>query len=129
MVLKYLIRDLFKFKTRACLPATNIVTRLKELGIFHYRGKRGGRNTNKKIPTLNNRKPQPRKTADCKERLTPTNIIEVPRLWYSFPSLFLSNVTSLTNKLDELITTVQELNVDVTAITETWQVSPEIMHY
>ena len=51
---------------------------------------------------------------------------EVPRVWYSLPSLLLSNVTSLTNKMDELIVTVSSTGADIVAVTEAWQIVPEV---
>lgn len=41
------------------------------------------------------------------------------------PSVLLSNVTSLNNKLDEVKTTVKSVNPDIVAISEAWQVIPE----
>ena len=51
---------------------------------------------------------------------------EVPRVWYSLPSLLLSNVTSLANKMDELIVSVRSNCADIVAITEAWQITPEV---
>lgn len=51
---------------------------------------------------------------------------EVPRVWYSLPSFLLSNVTSLTNKMDELIVSVRSNCADIVAITEAWQIVPEV---
>ena len=52
--------------------------------------------------------------------------VEVPRVWYSLPSLLLSNVTSLSNKMDELIVSVRSTCADIVAITEAWQIVPEV---
>ena len=52
--------------------------------------------------------------------------VEVPRVWYSLPSLLLSNVTSLSNKMDELIVSVSSTCADIVAITEAWQIVPEV---
>ena len=56
----------------------------------------------------------------------PRNISEVPRVWYNLPSLLLSNVTSLTNKMEEVTEAVRTTNCDVMAITEAWQIVPEV---
>lgn len=47
-------------------------------------------------------------------------------MWYSLPSFLLSNVTSLANKVDELTVTVREESADIVAITEAWQIVPEL---
>ncbi len=52
--------------------------------------------------------------------------IEVPRMWYSLPSLLLFNATSLANKMDELIVTVSSTCADIVAVTEAWQIVPEV---
>lgn len=98
------------------------MTQLKELSLLRYRGCRGGKKSAKKISVIN--------TGRRKSRKTPNNCnykhLEVARKWYDLPSLLLSNVTSLNNKLDEFIVTVDECNCDVAAITECWQITPEI---
>lgn len=38
----------------------------------------------------------------------------------------MSNVISLGNKLDEVITTVKTINLDMVAITEQWQAASEL---
>ena len=68
-------------------------------------------------------------TSDRKERIMEAKEykhFEVPRLWYSLPSLLMSNVTSLANKMDELIASVRTHCPDIVAITETWQIVPEV---
>ena len=73
------------------------------------------------IPIIHNKKkvtkPKPVK---------PYKHFEISRVWYNLPSVLLSNVTSLNNKLDEVITTVNLVNPDIVAITEAWQVVPEM---
>ena len=51
---------------------------------------------------------------------------EVSRTWYSLPSLLLSNVTSLAKKVDEVIVTVRSTCADVLAITEAWEIVPDM---
>ncbi len=52
--------------------------------------------------------------------------IEVLHVWYSLPSLLLFNATSLPNKMDELIVTVSSTCADIVAVTEAWQIVPEV---
>lgn len=40
------------------------------------------------------------------------------RQWYDLPTLLLTNVTSLNNKLKEVITTVRSTKADVVAVTD-----------
>ena len=103
------------------LPPSQVLARLKEAGVLHYRGRRAGRNNQRNIPTVKvkRRGKSPVHTKEYK-------VIEVPRQWYDLPSFMLSNVTSLCNKVDELSVTVKSLNVSVAAITETWQIVPEV---
>ena len=49
------------------------------------------------------------------------NYVEVSRVWYSLPSFLLSNVTSFTNNMDELIVTVETTRLDIVTITKAWQ--------
>ncbi len=51
---------------------------------------------------------------------------EVPRTWYSLPSLLLFNATSLANKMDEVIVTVRSTCANIVAVTEAWQIVPEV---
>lgn len=112
---------LLRHLRRGCgYPAANTIQRLKELKLFRNRSKRQGRSVAKRIP-IAVRKKIPQKTITVK----PYKHKEVPRLWYQLPSLFLSNVTSLSNKFDEVSVIVETTNVDIVAITEAWQIAPE----
>ncbi len=53
---------------------------------------------------------------------------ELPRQWYDLPTLLLSSVASLSNKLDEVITTFKSTSADVVAVTEAWQIVPELFN-
>lgn len=50
---------------------------------------------------------------------------EVLRQWYELPTVLLSNVTSLTNKLEEVITASKSTSADIVEMTEAWQIIPE----
>lgn len=51
---------------------------------------------------------------------------EIPRLWFGLglPLLLLTNVTSMSNKIDELVTTVRSVKAGAVAITEARQIIP-----
>ncbi len=76
---------------------------------------------NKKIPVISLKRKAP-----IPRPVKPYKHFEIPRLWYNLPSLLLSNVTSLNNKLDEVTTTIKSVNPDIVTITEAWQVTPEV---
>ncbi len=95
--------------------------RLKELRLFRNRGKRAGKQVNKCIPVIISQRKQS-KPPQIKEY----KHVEVPRLWYDLPSLFLSNVTSLNNKMEELKVTAASTSADIIAVTEAWQMIPEV---
>ena len=50
----------------------------------------------------------------------------VPRTWYNLLSLLLSNVTSLGNKMDEVIVRVRSTCADIVTITEAWEIVSEV---
>ncbi len=121
MPTSYSLSSLYKLRSCCGYPPSHIIPRLKQLNIFHSRGRRGGRNVIRKIPVIKPRKRTPNQPTEKKTY----NHVQVPRIWYDLPSLLLSNVTSLANKLDEVIVTVKEFNCDIVAITECWQIVPE----
>lgn len=51
---------------------------------------------------------------------------EVPRQFYNLAALLLSNVTSLPNKMEEVTIIARSVNSGVIAITEAWQLNPEV---
>ena len=101
-------------------PPSDVCLKLKELNLFHVRSKKKSRNSPKSIETV---------ITTRRRRKCPTvrslHISEVPRLWYSLPTLLLSNVTSLSNKLEELTVMARSNCAEVLAITEAWQIIPE----
>jgi len=118
---RYRLSELFRLKRGSGYPPVNIIQRLKTLKLFHNRGRRGGSQVVRSIPviTSHNKEIKPKQTREHKR-------LEVPQKWYSLPSLLLSNITSLTNKVDEVIATAQSTSADVVAITEAWQITPEV---
>ena len=121
MSLKYSLTALYKLKRGCGYPDSAVIVKLKELNIFHARSRRKKR-TPKPIPTIitENRKPKEPSQPPAQNQCT-----EVPRLWFSLPTLLLSNVTSLPNKLEELSVATRTVNAGVIAITECWQITPE----
>ena len=92
-----------------------MIVRLKSAGLFKNRGKRRGTNFKRAIPVIS--RPKCVKKVKSEQR-KPHKHLEVPRVWYDLPRVFMSNVTSLCNKFDELVTTVKTVSADVVAITE-----------
>ncbi len=123
-VLRYRPTDLYKLKSSGHALPPHTIIRLKQLGIFHFRGCRGGRRTSRNITTRRTVSNKRRKHTPVQPRLH--NLVEVPRLWYSLPSLLLSNVTSLCNKVEEVSVTMRAVDAGIVAITEAWQIVPEI---
>ena len=122
-VYRYRPRELIQLRARTGYPPPQVIGRLKKFHLFRNRGCKAGRNVQRPIKAL---KPS---TVPRKRHQKPTEkrvVKEVPRLWYSLPSVLLANVTSLCNKLDEVSATVKALDVGVVAITEAWQIVPEI---
>ncbi|XP_076033182.1 uncharacterized protein LOC143020617 [Oratosquilla oratoria] len=91
--------------------------------LFRNRGRRGGSKITRTVPVITNKR-----SATKKRKVEPRQRIlnEVPRVWYSLPSIILSNVTSLANKMEEVIELVRSTGCDVMAITEAWQIIPEV---
>ena len=63
---------------------------------------------------------------DRQEEVREYKHVEVPHMWYSLSSLLLSNGTSLTNMIDELIVPVRSTCANIVAIFEAWQILPEV---
>lgn len=119
--LRYSRTDLYRLRRSSAYPQVSVIQKLKELQLFRNRSAKKNKRVLQNIPviTIARRKAKPQQTKKLKH-------FEVPRLWYDLPSLLLSNVTSLSNKLDEVITTIKSTNADVVAITEAWQIVPEL---
>ena len=121
MLQRYVPHQLYKLRSGCGYPPSYVIEKLKTCGIYHSRGRRAGRRIKRPIPIVVS-KPKDKQPAQPK----PYKHFEVPRLQYKLPSLLLSNVTSLNNKMDEVITTVRELNPGIVACTEAWQIVPEM---
>lgn len=116
----YATKTLYRLRRSATYPEVNVTVKLKALHLFRSRSTRQGRSLKKRILVITTSRNKPLPKQD-----KPYKYFEVPGLRYALPSLFLSNVTSLNNKLDEVITTSNTINVDVAATTEAWQITPE----
>ena len=102
-------------------PPPSVIQCLKSLNLFRNRGSRGGKSVVRPIRAVTS---NIRRVRQVEKR--EYKYVEVPRVWYSLPSLLLSNVTSLSNKMDELIVSVRSTCADIVAITEAWQIVPEV---
>ncbi len=116
------ISAMYQMKRGCGYPPPDVIVRLKTLGLFKNRSQRRGKCAHSTIPVITTNKPGTEVKSATRK---PYTHIEIPQLWYGLPSLFMSNVTSLCNKFDEVVTTVKEVNADVIAITEAWQIVPE----
>lgn len=116
----YTISSLCKLRRNFGSLPSDVVARLKVRNILHMRGRRGGVNRGENIPIVKSLK---RKTSKVHKK-SPYKHLEVARKWYDLPSLLLSNVTSLNNKLHELTMTVEQYKSDIVVITEAWQIIP-----
>ncbi|MPC74709.1 hypothetical protein E2C01_069083 [Portunus trituberculatus] len=113
---------LLRHRRGAGYPPSNTIQYLKTLKLFQNQGSRGGRSVVRPIKvTVTDRSGQTWQ-AEARKHTR----VETPRQWFNLPSLLLSNVTSLTNKMDELIVTVRSTRADIVAITEAWQIVPEV---
>lgn len=119
----YSRKQLYSLKKGNGYPEPTVIETLKTLNIFHARGNKRGRNFPRYIgPVIIKRRNYnitPHK---------PYQHFEVPRIWYSLPSLLLSNVTSLSNKIDELTTVINKFSPGIVAITEAWQIVPDTIN-
>ncbi|KAK4324232.1 hypothetical protein Pmani_005072 [Petrolisthes manimaculis] len=60
-VQRYRLTDLYQLKSSVHSPPPHTITRMKELGIFHYRGGRGGSRIPRRIPIIMTERSQRRK--------------------------------------------------------------------
>ena len=114
-------RLLYNLKTGCGYPPSDVCAKLKLLKLFHVRSRKKCRNPPRSIETIITTR---RRVPEC-PIVRPYQHHEVPRLWYSLPTLLLSNVTSLPNKLEELTITARTVSAGVLAVTEAWQIIPE----
>ena len=117
----YSCRLLHSLRRGAGYPPPGAINLLKTQNLFRNRGARAGRCTQRPIKIITSAR-----DGYFKQEKKPYKHFEVPRLWYELPTVLMSNVTSLNNKLDEVITSVLSIKADVVAITEPWQVSSEL---
>ncbi|XP_063880642.1 uncharacterized protein LOC135111371 isoform X2 [Scylla paramamosain] len=102
------------------IQADLLISRVKDKAIEDNRGSRGGKSVMRPIKVVTSSARE-----DCRVEKREYKHFEVPRVWYSLPSL-LFNATSLANKMDKLIVMVRSTCVDIVAVTEAWQIVPEV---
>lgn len=100
----YSSADLYKIRCHSSISTPDCCPRLKELNIFRYRGKRGGRprSLSLSVNNVNNRSPKPS-----------TNVKNLIHFC-------LLNARSLNNKSLAVNDYIVERDLDIFAITETW---------
>ena len=129
-VLKYGRGSLMNLRRGSGYPPSDIIQRLKNLDLFRNRGTRAGKDIRRpiKVITTSVRKERPQpKLKEYQQIPAPKPLchLEVPTLRYSFPTVLLSNVTSLSNKIDEVHTAITTHRPGLVAITEAWQIDPD----
>ena len=101
--------------------------KLKDLKIAKttHRGCRAGRNKQRQIKTIISDRPL---TTDHNSGVCHANLRKIPivtesktepKTW-ALPKVFLSNPRSLNNKYDEFSTVIQDLDVDIAGVSESW---------
>ena len=120
MTVTYSRAALYTLRKGCGYPDSDVIVKLKEQKLFHARSRKKCRKNPKIIETVITT----RRRRKC-PIASSSYIQEIPRLWYSLPTLLLSNVTSLSNKIEELTVTARTVNAGVLAITEAWQIIPE----
>ncbi|MPC79925.1 hypothetical protein E2C01_074482 [Portunus trituberculatus] len=113
---------LLRHRRGAGYPPPNAIQGLKTLKLFRNWGSRGCRSVVRPIKVIVTNRNRQNRQVEARKHTR----VEILRQWFNLPSLLLSNVTSLTNKMDELIVTVRSTRADIVAITEAWQIVPEM---
>ena len=119
---RYSLAQLYSLKNGNGYPEGSVCEKLKALNLFHARSRKKTRPAINNIETIISTKRRNRQPPLTR----PPNVKEVPRVWFDLPTLLLSNVTSLANKIDELTVTTKSSGPDIVAVTEEWQITPEI---
>ena len=120
-IYRYRPSDFYRLRRGCGYPPSEVIQRMKDLKLFRNRGRRGGRRIIHTVPVITSRRKKVENVAPRSR-----NLCEVPRVWYSLPSLLLSNVTSLANKMEEVTEAVRTTGCDMMAIAEAWQIVPEV---
>ena len=123
-IYRYRTSELYKLRRGCGYPPKETIEIMKKHKLFRNRSQRGGRKITRTVPAIAITSDKNKKTVISEPR--PRILCEVPRVWYNLPSLLLSNVTSLTNKMEEVTELVRSTGCDVMAITEAWQIIPEL---
>ena len=124
-IYRYRPSEIYNLKHGCGYPPADSIQTLKEQKLFRNRGRRGGKKIQRPIPTITSERNRTKtKTITSERKETNTNLSrrrflsEVPRVWYNLPSILLSNVTSLSNKMEEVTQAVRSTSCDVMAVTE-----------
>ncbi|KAK3860170.1 hypothetical protein Pcinc_033764 [Petrolisthes cinctipes] len=124
--LMYAFSEMVKLRKNCGPPSSVIIQKLKTHNILHSRGRRAGQGLARQIKVI--------KTSPNRKTNKPTANklhchFEIPTVRYNLPSVFLSNVTSLSNKIDELSTVITDSSPGIIAITEAWQFLPDTVKF
>ena len=104
----YSRRELFALNKLRSLLNPDLVSNLKELGLFRTRGSRGGQNLNydkrnSLIPVVISTCARQIRIHNARTRTDIMNLKGIPyKKFYQIPSVLSTNVRSVTNKIDEL---------------------------
>jgi len=119
------LRSICSVKVRLCRPQHNdVIARVVSLGLRRStrRGSRAGRRCNKRSinsiigDAVTSQVVSPSRSNEHDQLFT---VGSQPKRWM-LPSFLLTNLRSLTNKLDDFETVVRLNNSDVVCLTETW---------
>ena len=119
------LRSICSVKVRLCRPQHNdVIARVVSLGLRRRtrRGSRAGRRCNKRSinsiigDAVTSQVVSPSRSNEHDQLFT---VGSQPKRWM-LPSFLLTNLRSLTNKLDDFETVVRLNNSDVVCLTETW---------
>ena len=99
---------------------TRIASKLKEFGLFKYRGKRGGKKIVRNIMTFSRSRRRVRSVAAGTRDVTTVNIERKCNVRNDLPNIFLTNPQSLTNCFDEFTHYINKFRPHIIGVSETW---------
>ena len=129
-IFNYSRRELFALKKHRSLLNPDLVSNLKELGLFRTLGSRGGQNLNydkrnSLIPVVISICARQIRIQKARTRNI-MNLKGIPkRKFYQIPSVLSTNVRSVTNKINELHQVALLNRIDAICVTESW-LKPDI---
>ncbi|XP_063966074.1 uncharacterized protein LOC135156759 [Lytechinus pictus] len=102
--------------------SNEVKTVISDLGITRHRGRRGGRHIRRTIKVLSsNRDKTKSRNEHCANEKNLTHVIfERNSTELVLPTVFLCNLRSINNKLDELDIILNQQGIGLCAVTETW---------